>query len=120
MAEHQGPDGPDAMRAAVVDDTAQALLSAWDAAREQATPRLSWPQLNALLVVERSETDLVIGPDTSLSVVDGILSGMHEPGSSHFSLLGAFAAAPLLGAAAAHAERAGYLIHELGDSTLVV
>jgi DNA-binding MarR family transcriptional regulator len=55
MAEHQGPDGPDPMPAAVVDDTAQALLAAWDAAREQATPRLSWPQLSALLVVERSE-----------------------------------------------------------------
>src|SRR4051794_8523746 len=55
MAEHHGPDGPDPMRAAAVDDAAQALLSAWDAAREQATPRLSWPQLSALLVVERSE-----------------------------------------------------------------
>jgi DNA-binding MarR family transcriptional regulator len=43
------------MRAAAVDDAAQMLLAAWDAAREQATPRLSWPQLNALLVVERSE-----------------------------------------------------------------
>jgi DNA-binding MarR family transcriptional regulator len=55
MAEHQGPEGPDPMRAAEVDDAAQALLAAWDAAREQATPRLSWPQLSALLVVERSE-----------------------------------------------------------------
>jgi DNA-binding MarR family transcriptional regulator len=43
------------MRAAAVDDAAQALLAAWDAAREQATPRLSWPQLSALLVVERAE-----------------------------------------------------------------
>ena len=43
------------MRAAEVDDAAQALLAAWDAAREQATPRLSWPQLSALLVVERAE-----------------------------------------------------------------
>jgi hypothetical protein len=43
MAEHHGPDGPDPMRAAAVDDAAQALLSAWDAAREQATPRLSGP-----------------------------------------------------------------------------
>jgi hypothetical protein len=33
MAEHHGPDGPDPMRAAAVDDAAQALLSAWDAAR---------------------------------------------------------------------------------------
>lgn len=72
------------------------------------------------LVAGRSETDLVIGPATSLSVVDGILSGMHEPGSSHFSLLGAFAPLPLLQRAAAHADEAGYLIHELGDSTLVV
>jgi DNA-binding MarR family transcriptional regulator len=43
------------MRAAAVDDAAQALLGPWDAAREQATPRLSWPQLSALLVVERAE-----------------------------------------------------------------
>jgi S-adenosylmethionine:tRNA ribosyltransferase-isomerase len=65
------------------------------------------------------QTELVIGPSTSLAVVDGILSGMHEPGTSHFSLLGAFAPAELLGRAAAHAESAGYLVHELGDSTLV-
>lgn len=43
------------MRAAAVDDAAQALLSAWDTAREQATPRLSWPQLNALIVVEQQQ-----------------------------------------------------------------
>lgn len=55
MAEHHGPDGPDPMRAAAVDDAAQALLSVWNAAREAATPRLSWPQLSALLVVERAE-----------------------------------------------------------------
>jgi DNA-binding MarR family transcriptional regulator len=55
MAEHHGPEGLDPMRAAEVDDAAQALLAAWDAAREQATPRLSWPQLSALLVVERAE-----------------------------------------------------------------
>jgi DNA-binding MarR family transcriptional regulator len=55
MAEHQRPVGPDPMRAAAIDDAAHALLAAWDAAREQATPRLSGPQLSALLVVERAE-----------------------------------------------------------------
>ena len=55
MAEHHGPDGLDRTHAAAVDEAATALLAAWDAAREQATPRLSWPQLNALLVVERAE-----------------------------------------------------------------
>src|SRR4029450_7333264 len=53
-AQHVGRNVPDPMRAAEVDDAAQALLAAWDAAREQATPRLSWPQLSALLVVERA------------------------------------------------------------------
>lgn len=53
MAEHHGPDGPHL--AAAVDDAAPALLAAWDAARERVTPHVSWPQLNALLVVERAE-----------------------------------------------------------------
>lgn len=43
------------MRAAAVDDAAPALLAAWDAARQLATPLLSGPQLNALLVVEEAE-----------------------------------------------------------------
>jgi len=53
MAEYHGPDGPHL--AAAVDDAAPALLAAWDAARERATPRVSWPQLSALLVVEQAE-----------------------------------------------------------------
>ncbi len=55
MAVHHGPDGPDPTHAAAIDDAAQTLLVAFDTAREQATPRLSWPQLNALLAVERTE-----------------------------------------------------------------
>ncbi len=55
MAVHQGPDGPDPMHAAAIDDAAQALLRAFEVAREQATPRLSGSQLSALLVVERAE-----------------------------------------------------------------
>ena len=55
MAEHHGPDVPDPMRTAAIDDAAQMLLAAWDAARERAVPRLSAPQLNALLVVETDE-----------------------------------------------------------------
>jgi len=43
------------MRAAAVDDAAPVLLAAWDAARERMTPRLSSPQLNALLVIEREQ-----------------------------------------------------------------
>ncbi|AGZ39691.1 MarR family winged helix-turn-helix transcriptional regulator [Actinoplanes friuliensis] len=69
MAEHHGPDGPDPMRTAAVDDAAPALLAAWDAARERATPRLSWPQLNALLVVERQEGINLRGLAGQLSMI---------------------------------------------------
>ena len=54
-----------------------------------------------------------------LRSVDAILTGMHEPGSSHFDLLTAFASAEALTRAHAHAEAAGYLAHEFGDSMLV-
>ena len=55
MAVTHGPDGPDPMNAAALDDAVQTLLAAWDAARERVGTRLSWSQLSALLVVERAE-----------------------------------------------------------------
>jgi S-adenosylmethionine:tRNA ribosyltransferase-isomerase len=55
----------------------------------------------------------------ALRSVDAILTGMHEPGSSHFELLTAFAPADLLARAQARAEAEGYLAHEFGDSMLV-
>ncbi len=60
-----------------------------------------------------------IGPATRLAVVDAILSGTHEPGSSHYELLGAFAAARTLRAADRELEARGYRTHEFGDSVLV-
>jgi len=68
----------------------------------------------------RGETDLRITPAFRPRIVDGVLSGAHAAHESHFQLLAAFAGADLLAAAAAHAERAGFLTHELGDSMLVL
>jgi S-adenosylmethionine:tRNA ribosyltransferase-isomerase len=68
----------------------------------------------------RGETDLRITPTFRPRVVDGVLSGAHAASESHFQLLAAFAGEKLLAAAAAHAERAGFLTHELGDSMLVL
>jgi S-adenosylmethionine:tRNA ribosyltransferase-isomerase len=65
-------------------------------------------------------TALRLGPSHRLQVVDAILSGVHEPGTSHFELLEAFAPRDVLLRAHAHAEREGYLGHELGDSCLIV
>lgn len=53
-------------------------------------------------------------------VVDGLLSGIHEPGTSHFELLEAFAPRALLERAVDHAGRTGYVSHELGDSCLIL
>ena len=52
--------------------------------------------------------------------MSGILTGMHEPEASHFSLLEAFAPRALLADAHAHAEARGYLAHEFGDSMLIL
>jgi S-adenosylmethionine:tRNA ribosyltransferase-isomerase len=52
--------------------------------------------------------------------VDGLLTGVHQPGESHFDLLKAFAPEPLLRRALAHAEDEGYLAHEFGDSCLIL
>ncbi|XXY51421.1 S-adenosylmethionine:tRNA ribosyltransferase-isomerase [Sorangium sp. So ce269] len=65
-------------------------------------------------------TDLVLHPGFRPRVVDGLLTGVHDPAESRFRLLEAFAPAELLLRANAHAEQAGYLCHELGDSHLVL
>ena len=69
---------------------------------------------------EAGLTRLRIGPGFRPKVVDGLLTGMHEPDTSHFALLAAFAPLELLRRAHAHAEAAGYLAHEFGDSCLVL
>jgi S-adenosylmethionine:tRNA ribosyltransferase-isomerase len=72
------------------------------------------------LVAGGGVTSLVIGGAHRLRVVDGLLTGLHEPGTSHFELLKAFAPEGLLRDALAHAEAEGYLAHEFGDSSLVL
>jgi len=77
---------------------------------------LESPRLSA----GRNETSLVIGPGFRPRIVDGLLTGLHEPGTSHFALLEAFADGAFLTRALEHAARKGYLQHEFGDSMLVL
>jgi S-adenosylmethionine:tRNA ribosyltransferase-isomerase len=60
-----------------------------------------------------------IGATTRLRVVNAILSGTHEPGSSHYDLLRAFASDATLRRACAELESSGYLTHEFGDSIFI-
>jgi S-adenosylmethionine:tRNA ribosyltransferase-isomerase len=55
-----------------------------------------------------------------LRVVDGILSGLHAPGESHFELLSAFASRDQLMRAHELAAAHGLSGHELGDACLIV
>jgi len=72
------------------------------------------------LKAEAAVTDLRINACFPLRIVDGLLTGLHEPGTSHFSLLTAFAPEEALLAAFRHAEVSGYLGHEFGDAMLIV
>jgi S-adenosylmethionine:tRNA ribosyltransferase-isomerase len=65
-------------------------------------------------------TDLRLSAGYELGIVDGLLTGLHEPGTSHFELLEAFAPRELLLRATDHAGRTGYLQHEFGDSCLIL
>jgi S-adenosylmethionine:tRNA ribosyltransferase-isomerase len=56
---------------------------------------------------------------TQLAVVDAILSGIHEPGTSHYELLRAFADEGVLTRADQELASRGYRTHEFGDSLLI-
>ena len=60
-----------------------------------------------------------IGRATRLCIIDAVITGTHEPGSSHHELLRAFASDDVLEAAADTLEAHGYRTHEFGDSMLV-
>ncbi|MDQ2926698.1 MAG: S-adenosylmethionine:tRNA ribosyltransferase-isomerase, partial [Pseudomonadota bacterium] len=60
-----------------------------------------------------------LGRASVLRVVDALISGTHEPGSSHHELLRAFVADETSERIDAALESGGYRTHEFGDSVLV-
>jgi S-adenosylmethionine:tRNA ribosyltransferase-isomerase len=60
-----------------------------------------------------------IGGGSRLRVVDAILTGVHQPGESHFELLRAFADDATLARMSAALKEGGYSPHEFGDSVLI-
>src|SRR6185503_10940363 len=63
-------------------------------------------------------TDLLLGPQRPPRVVDGLVTGWHEPASSHLRLLAAVAGEPTVRRTYREALASGYLWHEFGDSCL--
>jgi S-adenosylmethionine:tRNA ribosyltransferase-isomerase len=62
---------------------------------------------------------LRIGPATALQVVDAVLTGVHEPGTSHHDLLRAFVDDAALRRVDTELMGRGYRAHEFGDSVLI-
>lgn len=65
-------------------------------------------------------TDLVISPDRPVRVVDGLITGWHNPEASHLLLVESVAGAELTQHAYDAAVAEHYLWHEFGDSCLLL
>ena len=91
---------------AVGTTAVRALESAYDAATGEARSADGW-------------TDLVVSPERGVRLVDGMLTGWHEPEASHLLMLEAVAGRPLLEASYAASLSEGYLWHEFGDVHLI-
>lgn len=71
-------------------------------------------------IAARGWTDLVITSERGLRVVDGLLTGFHEPKAMHLAMLAAIAGRAHLERAYHAALEAGYLWHEFGDLHLIL
>ncbi|MFJ3668770.1 S-adenosylmethionine:tRNA ribosyltransferase-isomerase [Streptomyces sp. NPDC090106] len=65
-------------------------------------------------------TDLVVTPQRGVRVVDGLLTGLHEPEASHLLMLEAVAGRAAVDRGYEEAVRGRYLWHEFGDVHLLL
>ncbi len=72
------------------------------------------------VVAGRGWTDRVVTPAAPPRVVDGLVTGWHDPMASHLLLVEAVAGPRLTQAAYDAAVTEGYLWHEFGDSALLL
>ena len=65
-------------------------------------------------------TDLEVTAERGVRTIDGLLTGWHEPDSSHLGMLEALAEPALLERSYRAAAEGGYLWHEFGDMHLIL
>ena len=90
---------------AVGTTVVRALESAWDGREVQPTCGF---------------TRLYVHPGRGVHVVDGLITGLHDPVTSHLAMLYTLASQDLIRSAYAEAVERGYLWHEFGDSHLIL
>ena len=74
---------------------------------------------NGEVIASRGWTDIVITPEGGVRVVDGLLTGLHEPCASHLQMLEGIAGRETIEKAYAAALDGRYLWHEFGDLHLI-
>jgi S-adenosylmethionine:tRNA ribosyltransferase-isomerase len=72
------------------------------------------------VIASRGWTDLVVTPERGVRVVDGLLTGFHEPKATHLAMLEAIAGRAHLATAYRAALDGRYLWHEFGDLHLIL
>jgi S-adenosylmethionine:tRNA ribosyltransferase-isomerase len=90
---------------AVGTTVVRSLESAWDGHEVRAS---------------RGYTRLYIHPARGVHTVDGLITGMHDPVTSHLAMLYAIAGQELIRTGYEEAVKAGYLWHEFGHSQLIL
>lgn len=90
---------------AVGTTVVRALESAWDGANVQPA---------------RGFTRLFVHPKRGVHVVDGLITGFHDPLASHLAMLYAIAGREMIQDSYREAVQHGYLWHEFGDSHLIL
>ncbi len=90
---------------AVGTTVVRALESAWDG--EEVRPRQGY-------------TRLFVHPDRGVHTVNGLLTGLHDPVTSHLAMLFSIGGQDLVQSAYREAIDEGYLWHEFGDSHLIL
>ena len=84
------------------------------------TAALAGHQAGSPVAAVTGWTSHVVTRRTGVSVVDGLLTGLHEPRSTHLWMLAAFAGDELLARCYATAIASGYRWHEFGDVHLLL
>ncbi|WP_405878863.1 S-adenosylmethionine:tRNA ribosyltransferase-isomerase [Streptomyces sp. NBC_01136] len=76
--------------------------------------------LDGVVRARKGWTDLVVTPERGVRVVDGLLTGLHEPEASHLLMLEAIAGGAAIERAYVEALSGLYLWHEFGDAHLIL
>ncbi len=80
----------------------------------------AWDERGDRLRAATGFTRVYLHPGRPIRAADGLITGFHDPATSHLALLQALADPQLIRAAYAEAIRERYLWHEFGDSHLIV